>query len=291
MATEFVTDIQSTTEVRIHYVDFTPDLPTGVTISSGTAVHTPPSGAATTPTVGTVITGDILPVTVGPLSVLGRHIITLTATLSDGQKSVARLIIPVEWDSARSGMVDLISEVRALANVGPSDYEVAGLPQYTDHRLQDILDRYRTDHFRAPMQAVQSYSGGSVEYRHYYSGIGNLEITSGGTAITYLETAAGSAVGTAEYSMDYIRGAATFLADTGGSTLYLYGRSYDLNRAAADIWRQKASYYAGQFTFSTDNMKVDRGALYKHCLEMAIEFEQRAATSQVVTLTRSDVAC
>src|SRR5512139_3372909 len=107
---EFTVEPQSTTEIRTHYIDFTADLPTGVTVSSGTAVHTPPTGGtATTPTCGAVLTGDILPVTTGPLGSTGRHIITVTATLSDSQKSVARLVIPVVWDSARAGLVDLLT--------------------------------------------------------------------------------------------------------------------------------------------------------------------------------------
>lgn len=291
MATEFVTDIQSTTEVRIHYVDFTSDLPTGVTVSSGTAVHTPPSGAATTPTVGVVMTGDILPVTVGPLTVTGRHIVTLTATLSDGEKSVARLIIPVEWESARSGMYQLINVLRGMTAAGSDDYTVGGMPFWTDKQIQDVADRYRTDFFRALMAPVQSYSGGTVVYKDYFAGAENIEQTTGGTAIFTMETADGSIIPSANYTMDYNRGAAVFAADTGGSSIYWSGRSYDLNRAAADIWRQKASHYSTQFSFSTDNHKVDRGVVYQNCLKMADFYEQKSSTNQVVTLTRSDVEC
>src|SRR5512139_4199743 len=121
---EFTVEPQSTTEVRTHYIDFTADLPTGVTVSSGTAVHTPPAGGtATTPTVGAVMAGDILPVTVGPLNSTGRHIITVTATLSDAQKTVARLVVPVVWDTARSGLADLVTELRSLGNVGSNDFK------------------------------------------------------------------------------------------------------------------------------------------------------------------------
>ena len=288
MATELVTIVQDTGEVRTHYVDFTSDLPTGVTVSSGTAVHTPPSGAATTPVVGAVQTGDILPVTVGPLTVTGRHIVTVTATLSNSDTSIARLIIPVQWESARSGLVDLISELRGMANIGSDDYKVGGQSFWTDKQIEQSLDDFRTDHYRVLMDAPDQYSGGTVIWKDYYSGIENLEKTTGGTAIFYLEDATGNFVGTALYTMDYRRGVASFLSDTGGSTYYLYGRSFDLNRSAAQIWRQKASYYAGQATFSTDNHKIEVGSLYKHALEMADYYEQRAQSSQVVTIFRSD---
>lgn len=289
MSTEFTVNPQSSVEIRTHYVDFTADLPSGVTISSGTAVHTPPTGTATTPTVGAVMTGDILPVTVGPLTVTGRHIVTVTATLSDGQLSVARLVIPVVWDTARAGLVDLITELRSLGSVGSNDFEVDGFPQFTDGKLQGILDLYRRDHYREPLAPAETYEGGSVVYKDYYTGVGYLEQTTGGTAIFILEHAAGTAVGTANYTMDYLRGKATFSADTGGSAFYWYGRSYDLNRAAAEVWRRKAAYYAAQFDFSTDNHSVKRSTLAKQCREQADYFEARSLQAQIVTVYRSDV--
>lgn len=289
---EFTVEPQSTTEVRTHYIDFTADLPTGVTVSSGTAVHTPPTGGSTTtPTVGAVMTGDILPVTTGPFGTTGRHIVTVTATLSDAQKSVARLVIPVVWDTARAGMVDILTELRNLGNVGSNDFKVDGFPQFTDGRLEDILDVYRQDHYRVEMVPIESYSGGTVVYKDYYTGVGDLEQTTGGTSIFYLEDASGSVVGTANYTMDYLRGKATFGSDTGGSTLYWYGRSYDLNRAAAEVWRRKASYYAGQFDFSTDNHSVKKSTVYAQCLKMADYYEARAGVAETVTIYRSDVEC
>ncbi len=289
MTTEITVSPQATTETRTHYIDFTADLPSGVTLSGGTATHTPPSGAATSPVVGAVMSGDILPVTVGPLAVTGRHIIVVTATLSDSQTSVVRLVVPVVWDTARSGMVDLLSELRSLANVGSDDFKVGGEPQFTDGRLQRILDQSRTEHYREEMLAVEAYQGGTPIWKDYYTGVQFLEQTTGGTAVFYIEDGAGQNVGTAQYTMDYLTGKAVFSASTGGSVLYWYGRAYDMNRAAAEVWRRKASYYATQYDFSTDNHRINRSALYKQCLSMAQEFEARAMTASTVTLTRSDV--
>lgn len=289
---EFTVNPYATTEVRTQYIDFTADLPSGVTVTSGTAIHTPPTGGtATTPVVASVMTGDILPVTIGPLNITGRHIVTVTATLSDSQKAIARLVIPVVWDTARAGLVDLLTELRTLGNVGSNDYKVDGFPQFTDGRLQDILDMYREDHFRVEMEPVESYSGGTVVYLDYYTGAGYLEKTTGGTSIFRLEDVSGSAIGTASYTMDYLRGKLTFGSDTGGSTYFWNGRSYDMNRAAAEIWRRKASYYAGKFDFSTDNHNVKMSSVYKQCLQMADYFDSKAGKAETVTLYRSDVEC
>lgn len=85
---------QALAEVRTHYFDYTPDLPSGVTVTSGAATHTPPSGSASTPTVGAAA-NDILPVTLGPLTVTGTHYLTCLATLSSGDKSEIKIAIPV----------------------------------------------------------------------------------------------------------------------------------------------------------------------------------------------------
>lgn len=85
---------QSLTEIRQWDVDFSDDLLTGVTIASASAVHIPPTGSASTPNVGTPTDG-VVPVQLGPLDVTGYHFLEVTATLSDGEISVARVGIEV----------------------------------------------------------------------------------------------------------------------------------------------------------------------------------------------------
>lgn len=281
---------QSTNEIRKWIVDFTNDLPTGVTISAGTATHTPPSGAASTPTVTnttTTVTAQI-----GPLAVIGIHYLDVLATYSNGEKSEVRITFTNNYPETqgRSTLADLIYELRGMTNAGASDYTIGGVPYWTDKQMEQALDRFREDHFRVLLEPVEKYDGGTVIWKDYYSGLKNLESTDGGTAIFYVEDAAGNVVGTALYSADYARGVVTFLSNTGGSAFYLYARSFDLNRAAADIWRRKASHYATHFNFATDNMRADKGAVYKQCIAMAEEYEQRAQNSSVVTLYRSDYA-
>ncbi len=185
---------------------------------------------------------------------------------------------------ARSTMATMIANLRGLAQAGTADYAVGTVNYWSDDQLQDKLDAHRQDIYRAPMQPIQVYKGGAVEYHDYHSGYINLETTSGGTAIFYVEDAAGSAVGTALYTPDYNRGVVTFTADTGGSAYYLYGRSYDLNAAAADVWRTKAGHYATAVNFSTDNHRIDRGEIIKNCLQMAGYYSQQAGASNVVIL-------
>jgi hypothetical protein len=96
MATELIASSQSLKEIRTYFVDFTDDLPTGVTVSSATATHTPPSGDASTPVVVSTH-APIIEVTLGPLTVTGVHYLSVLATLSDTEKSEVKLTIPVNW--------------------------------------------------------------------------------------------------------------------------------------------------------------------------------------------------
>jgi hypothetical protein len=134
-------------------------------------------------------------------------------------------------------------------------------------------------------------AGGSLSYQDYRSSFGYLEATTGGTAILYLQDSTGATIGTANYTPDYRRGQFQFSANQAGSVYYLTGRSYDLNAAAADVWRRKAAHVAPtSFDFSTDNHSINRSQVYKHSLEMADYFEGKSSNSVTsVQSFRSDV--
>ena len=85
---------QSLAEKRQWDFDFNGDLPTGVTVSSATATHTPPSGSAETPAVGSIVSG-VVPVRLDTLTVEGNHLLRCTATFSDGEISEILLYINV----------------------------------------------------------------------------------------------------------------------------------------------------------------------------------------------------
>lgn len=79
---------------RIWDFDFSNDLRTGVSVSSATATHTPPAGSASTPTVGTIV-ANVVPVSLGSLTVLGTHYLECLATLSSAEKSSIKIAFEV----------------------------------------------------------------------------------------------------------------------------------------------------------------------------------------------------
>jgi hypothetical protein len=192
---------------------------------------------------------------------------------------------------ARAGLSNLITELRSLAEAGTADYSLSNSTFWSDDHLQDILDVNRKD---IVFEQLQMYpyqvAAGSLSYQDYRSGYGYFEATTGGTAIFYVQDSTGAQVGTASYTPDYRRGQIQFGSDQRGSVYYLTGRSYDLEAAAAEIWRRKASHYANSFDFSTDNHSISRSQVYAHCLEMAEYFAGKSANAvETVQMFRSDV--
>ena len=283
---------QGTYETRKWTADFSDDIPTGGSITAGTAYHTPPSGSAATPTIA--YTTSTVTAQLSNLSVLGNHYLDVVATYSNGETSQVRIGFTVQFPvtAARVGMSDLVTELRGMTEAGAGDYTIAGTPYWSDLQIQNVLDTNRTDVVFEQLQPLPTYgtTNGTLIYKTYKSGNGYYEATTGGTEIFYVQDGTGAIAGTSLWTADYRRGQITFSADTSGTTYYLTGRSYDLEAAAAEVWRRKASHYANSFDFSTDNHSISRSQVYKHCLEMAEYYESKSASAvETVQMFRSDM--
>ncbi len=287
MATDLTATPQANTEIRTHYVDFTEDLPSGVTVATCTAgTGSFPSGGTAGISVG-AIAANVAPVTVTNPSPAGLYDIRGTATLSDAETIVFMLHIPVIWAGARAGMSDLIGELRAMTDASYEDFKVAGVPYWSDKHMQDFLDRYRQDFIEEDLYAVQQTRNGTTYYLEYRSQYGNLEGVASGTSIFKLDDAAGTNLGTSLWAADYNRGVVTFTNDTLGSSVMLTGRSYDLNAAAADVWRYKAANAAKMYSFSAGGQTFTRNQYYEHCRQM-MNYYEGLAKPTIISLYRGD---
>lgn len=265
---------QSTSEIKTYTIDFTSVLPSGGTVTAGTATHTPP-GNGTAGSVTVEVTSPYVYVTVGPLATTGIHYIDTAATFDEGDISAQRLAIDVFYppSTARAGMADLITELRGLTEAGANDYTIANNVYWTDRQLQDILDRRVTKFDFEPMMMVPARASGGYTYTDYYIGRKWIEQEAAGTTIFKIQDYNGSAIGTALYSIDYNVGKITFATDQGSPIAYMVTCScYDINAAAADVWRKKSSHYASAYDFSTDNHSVKREQLYTHALKQVDYF-------------------
>lgn len=286
MATFATGQQQSTNEIKTYTVDFTLDLPDGGTVTAGTATHVPPSGSALTVSVS--VSSPYVYATLPAPSIVGVHYLDILATFNTGDKSSVRVPVNVVYPStpARSGMADIINDLRGMTDSGADDYTIAGVPWWSDAQLQRVLDKHR---YELKWVEMEAYEEGDGSYLEYSIGYGNIEATTGGTAIFFVQDVTGITVDSSLYSVDYLRGLVTFTSDTEGVPYYVTGRSYDLDGAAAEVWRAKQSHYAGAVDFSTKVHNVKRSQLYDHAKERAEYYEGKSdAGFGVVEITRSD---
>lgn len=183
----------------------------------------------------------------------------------------------------RTGMADLVSTIRGMTNTGTGDYSIGTVSYWSDDQLQNIMDIHRADVQFYPLAPNVWQESGSVVYKEFLSGLTNIEQ---GT-VTYLQTSAGSSVGTANYSIDYTRGVVSFTANQNGTAYYITTRTFDLNGAASDVWKQKAVQVASRFDFSTDNHSVKVSQIYDHYMKQASYYESLKPI-QSVTIYRGD---
>ena len=175
--------------------------------------------------------------------------------------------------STRVGMVDLIGRLRRLVDDG-----TAGI--WMDDELQDILDVHKFHIHREELEREKTMlSSTAYEYRLFHSRWEDIE--GGGSATFKLEDSAGTQKGTATYSADYLRGVVTMTTDQGGTAIYLTGWTYDINGAAADCWRERASKVTSYYDVQLDGHKLSRSQWFKHCTDMAGIFDNRARVRTV----------
>lgn len=191
----------------------------------------------------------------------------------------------------RTGMAALVEELRGMTEAGTLEYTAGTTSYWDDDQMQNVLDLHRRDLTFAQIAVFPKIvSGGTLQHFEYRSPYKFFEATDGGTAVFYLQDSTGATAGTSLWSADYRRGVVTFASDTKGTSFYVTGRSYDMNAAAADVWRKKAAHYApSAFNFSTDNHRIDREQVYTHCLDQARFFEGISGNAiQTVQTFRSD---
>lgn len=191
---------------------------------------------------------------------------------------------------ARTTLAELIDVLRSMTEAGRAEWTLGTAVMWDDNQLQRILDQHRKDIVFEQLQPTQTrVGGGTIHWLDYYSPYEYLEQTSGGTAVFVVKASDGTTQGTSTYSVDYLRGKVTFGSNTGGSSFFIEARTFDMDGAALDVWRKKASHYATAFDFTTDNHSVRRSQIYDHCMMMVTEYEQKAPPT-TTQLWRSDVA-
>lgn len=187
-------------------------------------------------------------------------------------------------------MTDLIQQLRAATNAGVDDATVAGETYWSDDHLQSELDRYQTYHRTVTLRPLPITStGGTLQYYDYLipENVGKYVEQNASASGWAIRDSVGNSIGTALYDVNYDARRITFNVNTAGTSYYLDVRAYAFNRAAANVWRRKASMVANEVTWQSDNHRIEAGAEYKNCMEMAAYYESQGGV-QVGWLTRTD---
>ena len=179
----------------------------------------------------------------------------------------------------RTGMTNLVAQLRVMTDADTAEFVIGSETYWSNDHLQDELDRNRQAVYREPIYPTVIYdTSNAPQYFDYYWNLPDVEEATSGTAIWSLQNANGSAIGTADYTVEYTAQHLRFNVSTDGSTYFLTYRAYDLNRAAEMIWRKKAANVAGRFDIATDNHKLSRSQLRQSYLDMAKHFHQQGGS-------------
>jgi len=181
---------------------------------------------------------------------------------------------------SRSGMSNLINRVRQATSAGTADYTVNGVSYWADDDIEDVLDSNSRLLIDTPLIWREQNISGTSNYIIAQSMYRDFEGAESGTARWQVRDSAGSSVGTANYTTDYRRGQITFNTDQGGTSYYLTAYTYDINAAAADIWRQRLANFSLWYDFSADNQNFSRSQAFEHAKEMVAFYEQQSGKNE-----------
>jgi len=174
--------------------------------------------------------------------------------------------------------------MRGMCNAGTADYTAGTATYWSDQNLQDTLDRWRFDAYSVQISPVMEMSTGELSTTRYYLGEHNIE---SGTDVFWVSDSVGNKVAAASYSVDYNLGLVTFTANTAGLAYYATYHSFDINAAASEVWRQKASHYADQVTFKAGNQSVNLSDKLAQALQMASYYAMQSG-ARSISFERSD---
>ena len=177
-------------------------------------------------------------------------------------------------------MSNLIKRLRQATSAGTAEYTVAGDTYWDDDSLQDILDGNSRLLIDSPLIWQEQNISGTTNYLIAQSLYRDFEEAESGTARWQVRDSSGSAVGTANYSADYRRGQLVFGADQGGTSYYLTAYTYDINAAAADVWRQRLANFSQWYDFSADNQNFSRSQVFSHAKDMVAFYEQQTGKNE-----------
>lgn len=189
--------------------------------------------------------------------------------------------------TVRSSMASLIFKLRAMTETEKSVETLQGEDLWTDERLQVFLDQVRTSYYSLDLIPVPLYVDGTREttiYQIPLSNTGWFEPAGDDSPLVVVDILGNEAP---THTIDLDTGTITFSADTSGRSYYLRGSWYNLKKAAAEIWLEKAAQRAQLIEWKAGQHSLKEDDEFKHCMTM---YKMYAGGVQVIRLRRAGYA-
>lgn len=180
--------------------------------------------------------------------------------------------------AARAGMGTIITTLRAYT-------AEPGTVTYSDDTMQAVLDSTRRTHKNLEVKTID-VDDPYTEYLFPFQVGEWVEQNETGSGWALVDSNGDAAP---SYTVNYQARLITFASDTSATIYYLSCREYDLNAAAAEIWRRKAAAVAAQVDFETDNHRFAASQKLKHYMEQAAYYEGLAASEGTLEMFRDDM--
>lgn len=192
--------------------------------------------------------------------------------------------------AVRDGMLSLISELRSYCDAGTADFTLDSVTYFSDQHLQDLLDRRSELIVMEALDPIPVWTNGTA-YTYTYrfpKGVLWIEGHQSGVAVFSIKDSYGNIIGTTEYTVYYESRHVVFNQPTSGSARLLTTRRFNMYKAAADLWKRKATFYAKDYTFKTGFDHFIRKEKFQNAIKMAQVFESMMGMENV-TMVRPDL--
>lgn len=189
---------------------------------------------------------------------------------------------------ARTSLIPLITRLRQFTSAEANEFTLDSQAYFSDDHLQTALEAHSTYHQRVALYPIGEFVAGEMRYQRYPLLYFMMWIEGAGAGSAW-RLVDGTGADAPAHTLHADIRQVIFDAPTDGRTYYLSAHGYDLHRASASIWRQKAAHVAKRVSFSVDGQAVSASDYHAHCLRMATYYETLAGASMARRLRVDEV--